>query len=182
MHVAVALAFGTVMLRLMEASSRQMGIDWSKGVYKPSYSADGLLDEIQHSPTGYIVKVEKLVIDKTWGIDHNWSDQSAEFVKGDVRHGVFKLFKEKKKGPRQWAVWSGKAEDWSKSSCAIADTMKASTSSAQGTIAEEAMKAFTTPLKEKRKAATEKGLLAIAARKAIVAKRRRVPGHIEPDV
>jgi hypothetical protein len=153
------------------------GIDWSKGVYKPEYNAEGFLATIEHTPTGYMVHVEQSVIDNTWDVDHNWSDQSAEFVKGDVRHGVYKLFKEKKKGPKLVATWSGKADDWAKSAAMIAGAMKASTSSTQGGIADDEAKAFTTPLKEKRKAATEKGLLAIASRKAIVAKRRRVQGQ-----
>lgn len=84
---------------------------WELGVYKVQLGADGAISKIVHRPTQDTATLEAGEgLDSSWGIANNFSDLSANFVKG--KHQVLSVAKffAKRKGPFATAQWNGKCK------------------------------------------------------------------------
>ena len=86
---------------LVDVDDTHVGVNWSElGMYKASYSDDGLVESFSHALTGHVAKVDKAKqpMDASFELAFNWCETKTKAESGSAKHKVMDIFK-KPQGP-----------------------------------------------------------------------------------
>ena len=100
-------------------------INWKAGLFEPDFNDAGILMFVIHRPTGHKAPVdEELRIDRTWKLDFNNDDLTAEFFRTKTHRHKCKDFFDAGQGPLKLAPLKGKATDFQTQATIVSNELK----------------------------------------------------------